>query len=76
MENQDKDLKRVFIGFIVLVILFAIAAHLEYLERLNYWDMKSEFLMRVEGSQITLLSDVAQAFIIQYRAEKKALWRK
>lgn len=76
MENQDKDLKRVFIGFIVLVILFALAAHLEYLERLNYWDMKSEFLMRVEGSQITLLSDVAQAFIIQHRAEKKALWRK
>lgn len=36
MENQDKELKRVFIGFIVLVILFAIAAHLEYLERLNY----------------------------------------
>lgn len=38
--------------------------------------MRSEFLMRVEGSEITLLSDVAQAFITKHRAEKKALWRK
>ena len=38
--------------------------------------MKSVFLMRVEGSEITLLSVVAQAFIMQHRAEKKALWRK
>lgn len=38
--------------------------------------MKNEFLMRVEGSKITLLSVVAQNFITQHRAEKKALCRK
>lgn len=36
MENQKNELITVFIGFVILVILFAIAAHINYLERLNY----------------------------------------
>lgn len=36
MENQRNELIAVFVGFVVLVILFAIAAHINYLERLNY----------------------------------------
>lgn len=36
MKNQKDELLAVFIGFVVLVILFAIAAHINYLERLSY----------------------------------------
>ncbi len=36
MENQKNELITVFIGFVILVVLFAIAAHINYLERLNY----------------------------------------
>lgn len=36
MENQKNELVTVFIGFVILVVLFAIAAHINYLERLSY----------------------------------------
>lgn len=36
MENQKNELITVFIGFVILVVLFAIAAHINYLEGLNY----------------------------------------
>ena len=36
MKNQKEELVAVFFGFVVLVILFAVAAHINYLERLNY----------------------------------------
>lgn len=36
MKNQKEDLVAVFIGFVILVVLFAIAAHINYLEGLNY----------------------------------------
>lgn len=36
MKNQKEELIAVFIGFVMLVILFAVAAHINYLERLNY----------------------------------------
>lgn len=36
MENQKNELITVFIGFVILVVLFAIAAHINYLERLSY----------------------------------------
>lgn len=36
MKNQKEELVAVFIGFVVLVILFAVAAHINYLESLNY----------------------------------------
>lgn len=36
MKNQKEELVAVFIGFVVLFILFAVAAHINYLERLNY----------------------------------------
>ena len=36
MENQKDDLVTVFIGFVILVVLFAIAAHINYLEGLSY----------------------------------------
>lgn len=38
--------------------------------------MKIEFLMRVEGSEIVLLSDVPLQCIKANRDEKRALWRK
>lgn len=38
--------------------------------------MRTEFLMRVEGSEIVLLSDVAKQCIKANRDAKKALWRK
>lgn len=38
--------------------------------------MKIEFLMRVEGSKIVLLSDVAKQCIKANSDEKRALWRK
>lgn len=38
--------------------------------------MKIEFLMRVQGSEIVLLSDVAKECIRANRDEKRALWRK
>lgn len=38
--------------------------------------MRTEFLMRVEGSKIVLLSDVAKQCIQANRAAKKTLWRK
>lgn len=34
--------------------------------------MVSEFLMRVDGSRIVLMSDVAKEEIRQWRSEKKA----
>lgn len=36
MENQKNELFTAFIGFVILVVLFAIAAHINYLEGLNY----------------------------------------
>lgn len=36
MKNQKEELMAVFIGFVVLVVLFAIAAHINHLERLSY----------------------------------------
>lgn len=36
MENQKDELVTVFIGFVILVVLFAIAAHINYLEGLSY----------------------------------------
>lgn len=36
MENQKNELITVFIGFVILVVLFAIAAHISYLEGLSY----------------------------------------
>lgn len=36
MKNQKNELITVFIGFVILAVLFAIAAHINYLERLNY----------------------------------------
>lgn len=38
--------------------------------------MRNEFLMRVEGSKIVLLSDVAKQCIKANRDDKKALWQK
>ena len=37
--------------------------------------MKIEFLMRVEGSEIVLLSDVAKECIRTYRNGKRTTWR-
>lgn len=36
MENQKNELVAVFIGFVILAVLFAIAAHINYLEGLSY----------------------------------------
>lgn len=36
MENQSKELKHAIISFTFIAILFAIAAHICYLEHLNY----------------------------------------
>ena len=36
MKNQNHDLRNAVIGFIVLFVLFLIAAHLEYVEQFNY----------------------------------------
>ena len=36
MKNQKDELIAVFIGFVMLLILFACAAHINYLEGLNY----------------------------------------
>lgn len=36
MKNQRDELMAVFIGFVMLVILFAIAAHINHLENLSY----------------------------------------
>ena len=38
--------------------------------------MKIEFLMRVQGPEIVLLSDIAKECIRANRDEKRALWRK
>lgn len=38
--------------------------------------MKKEFLMRVEGAKIVLLSDVAKQCIKTNRDDKKTLWRR
>lgn len=38
--------------------------------------MRIEFLMRVEGSKIVLLSDVAKQCMKANRDEKKTLWRR
>ena len=36
MENQKDELITVFIGFVILAVLFAIAAHINYMEGLSY----------------------------------------
>lgn len=36
MKNQKDELIPVLIGFVMLVILFAIAAHINHLETLSY----------------------------------------
>lgn len=36
MKNQKDELMAVFIGFVMLAVLFAIAAHINHLERLSY----------------------------------------
>lgn len=36
MENQKDELIAVFIGFVILAVLFAIAARINYLEGLSY----------------------------------------
>lgn len=38
--------------------------------------MKIEFLMRVDGSKIVLLSDIAKECMKANRDEKRALWRR
>lgn len=38
--------------------------------------MKIEFLMRVDGSKIVLLSDMAKECMKANRDEKRALWRR
>lgn len=38
--------------------------------------MKIEFLMRVDGSKIVLLSDIAEECMKANRDEKRALWRR
>ena len=36
MKNQGNELVRAIVGFTIIAALFAIAAHLCYLEQLNY----------------------------------------